>query len=217
MLEVWRTLWMELDHMDAPGASDGPFNGDPGCMGCDDVSATPADPAYETLYNLLEPLNVLVLDLSMDYDTHHTIPFVHNQPNSATPQVRDVNSSRHFWTIHMLGAYEWEFDKDNDPNTEAWVVGWSENAVGVDPTNFVFFEAARDLHAEPEWPNMVALNTLLDRISAHEALHRFFGWHNPNVPTTNEGIMDPETAATAATVSLSSSQVKIIQTKPYPK
>jgi hypothetical protein len=102
------------------------------------------------------------------------------------------------------------------------IAGWSEHGNADDPTNFVFYETARDMHAQPQWPGMVALATWNDRVSAHEALHRFFGWHaEPNAPSfptaADEGIMDPQTAATAATVSLTDRQFRLVQKKDYPR
>jgi hypothetical protein len=219
LLTVWRRLWVESDHMDAPGDNDGPFNGDPDCNNCDDVRATPGAPTIDTLSDLLESIPVIVLPVSGEHDTQDIATFKHHQINSQIPAgVRNVTSSQYYWSVHMLGAYESDPDSDNDPDTEGWLAGWSE-PVGVDdPTNFVFYETARDLWAEPEIGGglMVPLATGLDRISAHEALHRFFGWHQTD-PAADEGIMDPMTLMTAPMISLTNRQIKIILSKNWPR
>jgi hypothetical protein len=222
VLEVRRTLWVESDHMDAPGENDGPFDGDPGAD--DDPRFTPADPTIATLTALLEPAYVRVLPLPAEYDTHDTTTFKHYQNNTnVNPAVKDVDSSRYFWDVHMLGAYEWSMDQDNDPNSQAWLAGFSE--MGDDGTNFVLQETVRDLWAEPELPDMVPYATGLDRVSAHEAMHRILGWHKldpvtrqpiPDDPS-NQGIMDGDTLMTAATVELTGLQIRMVQAKDHPE
>ena len=221
VLEVWRTLWVESDHMEAPGDDDGPFNGDAACGGadlkaCDDVKATPTDPTIDTLTELMNIAFVTVKALPAEYDPRNTIPFDHNLEDTAVPNVRDEPSSQYFWTVHMLGAYEFQTDRDNDPHNEPWFAGWSEHLLADDPTNFVFDETVRDIHAEPEFPGMVPLATLLDRVSAHEAFHRFFGWHGTR-PEADEGIMNPLELATAAMLGLTDGQIRVIQQTKYPK
>lgn len=111
-------------------------------------------------------------------------------------------------------------ETDNDPDSEAnWLAGWSEsnNAnADNDPSNFVFDETIRDLWAEAEFPDMVPIATGRDRISAHEALHRFFGWHGSN-PESDEGIMDPETLMTEEAIVLTPGQIKLIQQRKNPR
>lgn len=168
-----------------------------------------------------------VLALPAEYDPRNTINFEHYKFNSTLdPPVRDVSSSRYYWNVHMLGAYEWRQTRDNDPNNEAWTAGWSEPSGVDDPTNFVFEETVRDLWAEPELGGMVGHQTGLDRVSAHEALHRFFGWHvtDPNNPSqpdpnqpSNQGIMDRTTLMTAATVQLTDQQIRFVQAKDHPE
>jgi hypothetical protein len=230
LLEVWRALWVETDHMEGPGPAHGPFTGEPGCGACDDVRLTPGDPTIQTLAALLAPANVKVRPLNPGYDLHDTIPWEHNKVDTRAFGTRDVPSKRYFWTVHLVGAYEWweELDNDNepavgpDPNTEQFVAGWSEHGGGANPSNFVFFETARDIRAEPQWgknpadPQMVALDLLLDRIAAHEALHRFFGWHGTDT-AADEGIMDAEELATALSISLTGRQIRIVQAKDHPE
>ncbi len=109
-----------------------------------------------------------------------------------------------------------QFDQDNDDDQLVPVAGWSEHQGTEDPTNFVFYETARDMHAQPYWPDMVDFDTFLDRVSAHEALHRFFGWHGTDA-TADEGIMHGPTAATAASITLTSGQIRIVQKTRWPK
>lgn len=62
---------------------------------------------------------------------------------------------------------------------------------------------------------MVDLKELKDRVSAHEALHQFFGWHGTK-PEADEGIMDVDEVLTAMTTVLTDGQIKIIQKTDYP-
>ncbi|MEX2173757.1 MAG: hypothetical protein WD872_05300 [Pirellulaceae bacterium] len=220
LLEVWRTLWVESDHMgspDAHGATPGTFGGV-----TDDVSMTPPKPTIEMLGQLLYPAKVFVAYAHPEDDTRDETLFVHNKSDTTVhPPVRDIESAKHFWHIHMLGAYEWKVELDNDnevlpdTNTEDFLVGWSEPD-GNDPTNFVFYETIRDIHAEPQLPGMVELPVLEDRVSAHEALHRFFGWHGTR-PEADEGIMHAPTAMTEETIVLTGRQIQVIQKTTWPK
>ncbi len=116
----------------------------------------------------------------------------------------------------MFGAYEWSEQQDNDPDDSAWLAGWSEEDRADDPTNFVFQETVRDLWNEPEVPGMVPYGTFLDRVAAHEALHRFFGWHGTD-QAADEGIMDGDVLMTQAAVSLTSRQIRVVQARSYPR
>ncbi len=201
--------------MGAPGPNDGPFDGDP--LADDDPRFTPSNPSLQTLTQLLEPAYVRVNPLPAAYHAHDTTDFEHYQ-FAYPPQglaVRDVDTTDYFWTVHLLGAYEWSPQTDNDPNTEAgWLAGWSAKQGG---TSFVLEEVVRDLWAEPEMPNIVPYTVGLDRIGAHEALHHFFGWHDVGGSAANEGIMHPPTLMTAAAVQLTEQQVWEIQASKEPK
>jgi hypothetical protein len=224
VLTVWRTLWVESDHMVAPGENDGPFTGDPNCNGCDDDrNSLPANPTIDILRDLLSPIFVAVIAVPAELDTQDNAPFKHYQVDYTVPTgLRNVQSSQYYWAVHMLGAYEYRDEHDNDPDTETpWYAGWSPKAVSRDdPTNFVFYETARDVWAEPEIGGgvMVPVATGLDRISAHEALHVFFGWHGTDPGgAADEGIMDGVTLMTAGQISLTNRQIKIIQSKAWPR
>lgn len=226
MLEVHRTLWVEADHMVAPDPAN-PAHGQFGGVS-DDVAEAPTEPTIATLTQLMAATYVWVRPMPAEYDTTATIPFEHNLQDWVIPHVRDVNSSRHFWAVHMLGAYEFIQSKDNDnevspdTNTEDWLAGWSEGTHDPHPTNFVFHETIRDLWAEPEMPGMVGVELGRDRVAAHEALHRFFGWHlspeSPGFPgPADQGIMTPSVLMTAPTVSLTDDQIRVIQAIVNPK
>ena len=228
VLEVRRTLWVESDHMGAPGANDGPFGGDPELDDDDhfDLEFTPSDPTINTLSALLAPAYVRVLALPAQYDTRNVTDFKHYQYSvNGESDVVDAESSRYFWHVHMLGAYEWSMALDNDPDDQSWLAGWSE--ASDEGTNYIFEETARDLWAEPQFQNMVSYAVGLDRLSAHEALHRFFGWHmtipGTNPPQldadhySNHGIMDRDTLFTADTVQLTDEQIRVVQAKDFPR
>ncbi len=227
IMEVWRTLWIESDSMDAPGASDGPFDGDAGCTGCDDPRNTPSTPTINALYNLLIAANIEVRLLPAQYNLTPTIAFQHNldpgQPggpdgylNVDTPG-RDVNSETRFWVIRMLGAYEGGVNQDNDPDGSAIMLGYAPQPRN---TTYVFDETIRDYHdmLAGSQSYVVSLDTTVDRVSAHEALHRFFGNHGNGV--ADQGIMQPSPLiglTTAADFSLTADQIRAVQRLRYPK
>jgi hypothetical protein len=127
-------------------------------------------------------------------------------------------SSKYFWDVYMLGVYEWSTSTDNDPNTEGnWLAGWSAHEDLDDeesPTNFIFDETIRDLRIEQEFVDMLPLVTLRDRASAHEALHRFFGWHGNQ--GADDGIMDAKKAMTQNNIKLTDEQIRLVQKKDHP-
>ena len=63
---------------------------------------------------------------------------------------------------------------------------------------------------------MVDYGIGLDRVSAHEALHHFFGWHGDDA-SADEGIMDGPTLMTAQTVQLTDRQIRVVQAKHHPE
>lgn len=131
--------------MGAPGPNDGPFGGDPAADDDDhfDLEFTPSDPTFNALSALLEPAYVRVLPLDAQYDTRNVTDFVHYTNSvTQTSDVKDTESSRYFWHVHMLGACEWSMASDNDPNDQGWLAGWSQaEDYG---TNYIFEETARD-------------------------------------------------------------------------
>jgi len=79
--------------------------------------------------------------------------------------------------------------------------------------------------AEPELAKMVLHAVGLERVSAHDVLHRFFGWHaydqqTPPQPIpndySNQGIMDKVTLMTATDVQLTDEQIRVLQTRNHP-
>ncbi|MFO0871492.1 MAG: hypothetical protein U0935_21425 [Pirellulales bacterium] len=221
VLSVWRTLWFEADHMAAPVASDGPFDGANNCNGCDDPMVAPKDPSMGVLANLLVPAQVIVQLLPATYDWRDDVRFQHNLTTSIGREVRDAVSQSYFWHVHMIGAYEGSDTQDNDPDNEAPLLGWSDSINDPFPSNFVFFETIRDIIAEPQYPNMVGVGVAEGRVAAHEALHRFLGWHDNSDPEksyTIEGIMNPnpEAAMTQAVITLTGRQIREIQNKDRP-
>jgi hypothetical protein len=214
-LEVWRTLWVESDHMRAPEDTQGPFGGN-----SDDEKATPTAPTMVTLRNLMRAANVEVKAIPVAYNTQSDdIPFKHYQNNAVT-EGRNILSSRAFWAIRMLGAYEFSLATDNDEDGEvnqngelSALLGWSANDNSVpNITNFVFTETTRDVYAMMgNNPNRIPFDQALDRVSAHEALHRFFGWHDVTV-ASNQGIMQGAGVVfTAPNFVLTHEQIMIIQ------
>jgi len=111
ILTAARTLWMELDQMAAPTPDKGPFNGAADCNNCDDPMTQPALPTVTLLQNLLAPALVQVMVIPQNIDTRDLSNFEHYKRSqdyqSEAATVRDAgSSSRDFWVIHTIGAYE---------------------------------------------------------------------------------------------------------------
>lgn len=229
ILYVARTLWVERDQMVLPEVSDGPFNGQLGCNGCDDVLFQPGIPPIDTLQTLLEKTLVSAIELPAAHDRKDGVVFEHNSPLDGAPHpnseaVRDVKSEKHFWTVQNVGAYEYvdlrDLDNDFDSNgNPIFDVGYSY-VEQSDSANLVFFETIRDFYAtfnsSGNNPGWILEHNFVSRVSAHEALHRFFGSHTRG-PWANFGIMeDAITLVTMSTPSLTVGQYRVIQNTEYP-
>ena len=227
MLTVWRTLWMEQDDMVAPDprpmpVGDGPFDG--AGVGNDDVQMDPHEPPITLATTNLAAALVRVQQLPAQYDQKDGVDFVHNLPfglfETKGRPVRDVDSERYFWVVHLIGAYECDTSIDHDPNTETGLFGYDSGLMSDAPI-YVFLETARDLVANT--PGMVPLNTYENRGALHETLHQFLGPHsqdpnNPSNPVADEGVMDYTIAATgtAAENQLTPHQIRVLQGRTYP-
>jgi hypothetical protein len=144
------------------------------------------------------------------------------QSSTYTDYVRDVPSASDFWVVHMVGAYEHHPEADNDPDPEDTEPAWLGYSFvdGGDKVNVIYYETIRDVHDfhdHANLPGLVDLDVLEQRVIVHEALHRFFGWHNDppwhGHDAADEGIMVYNTALTggASAISLTPWQIRIIQ------
>ena len=233
MLTVWRTLWMEQDDMVAPTLpGDGPFDG--AGVGNDDVQMDPHEPPITLATTNLAAALVRVQQLPAQYDQTDGVDFVHNLPfglfETKGRPVRDVDSERHFWVVHLIGGYEaGRHPRYNPPGDDRFLDYDGEQGflLGFDTGNtsdapvFVFLETIRDVALN--MAGTVNQATLEPRVALHETLHQFLGLHsqdpnNPSVLGADEGIMDVNTAltGTAAQNVLTPRQIRVIQGKLYP-
>ena len=224
-LTIWRTLWMELDDMEAPDADppDGPFGyGD----GADDVQVDPGQPPIGLAETSLVAACLRVQQLPAAYDLIDNADFVHNMTaqisGNVSTAVRNVYSDVDFWVIHTIGAYEEAASNDWDPNGEAssWL-GWAYQC-GADKSNFIFYETIRDRQINDTDPTRdpVDQETLTQRVVLHEALHRFLGEHGGDPATgVSEGIMlyDVALYGTAEQNELTPRQLRVIQQQNRPE
>ena len=123
-------------------------------------------------------------------------------------QVRDARSTQYFWSTQIVSAYESSTSSDADENSFSntdipfakWyhaktaverspygLVGYLYLVDGLGPS-VVFTEEIRDLSEE----NNGDMQELADAIvvsAAHEAMHRFYGWHEDGMQA-NENLID---------------------------
>lgn len=122
----------------------------------------------------------------------------------ASRNTRDNPSTQFFWSIQVVSAYESAIDSDGDLDARApqdvsfaqWyssarndnskgVLGYSFSRDGLGPS-VVFSEEIRDIQDENP-ADMVDDPIII--VAAHEAMHRFFGWHDEG-PQALGGLMD---------------------------
>ncbi len=118
----------------------------------------------------------------------------------AANEVRDLPSVEHFWAIQLVTAYESSEALDGDSPDVSFAqwfaeaergiqlvtVGYAFGEDGRNPT-VVFTEEIRDLK-ERRPHDLKPDPRLTTIVAAHEAMHRFYGWHNSfieNVSSSN--------------------------------
>ncbi|MCC7086569.1 MAG: hypothetical protein IT427_16345 [Pirellulales bacterium] len=212
VLEVWRTLWVELDHMGAPGAGE-VFDGD-------DESAAPASPEIGTLRDLVSAAHIEVRSLPDEFNETREIPFQHyilQAGGNWDTAGRDEYSEQGFWVVRAVGAYEYSEDWDHDTNFERGLLGIS-GVPGSDNAShsiYVFWETIRDCSVD--WG--FDLDAGLSLVTAHEVLHKFLGRHgNPAYPAADDGILAKPTVDSmrAPAPPLMPLQILVIQRLRYP-
>lgn len=134
--------------------------------------------------------------------------------------VRDNPSTQFFWSIQVVSAYESAINSDGDLDERApkdvsfaeWystvgnskgLLGYSYLKDGLGPS-VVFSEEVRDIRDEnPRDMQSELFDKMNNRIpntynpiifvAAHEAMHRFYGWHKQG-PQSDDGLMDGKNA-----------------------
>ncbi len=202
LLTVWRHLHIEQDRMKAPGPNDGPFDGagvENTEIGKDDVD--PNGPIPDPpLNHLTDSMRVAYVETVADLaalNKNRDWTFVHNindidmviggnGSNDMPKGMRDVPSDNNFWTVQIVGAYEYKWPYDGDrplsPTnpTFSWTRGGSFGGADGNPgAVLIFTETIRDSAAfnNKYFPNAKSEATMLKRNVTHEVGHRFKAPH----------------------------------------
>jgi hypothetical protein len=234
ILTAGRTLWVEIDTMDAPSTA-------PGTVDDEKLEKKPLD--ISLLTELMRKALILVreLPLSLDIKTD-SMPFVQyfaTQGGVAKADlIRDVKSEPLFWVVQIIDAYEHSPDWDNDvagadskgnPNTRnagEWYAGYAHRE-DKDQANVIYHETIRDVHKEgqtsdntPGGDKLVDLETHMRILVAHEVLHRFLGYHTTSKDEDalhNSFIMSEKAQYDKSLAVLSDKQLRLIQNQKQPK
>jgi hypothetical protein len=212
VLTVWRTLHVERDSMGEPDPIYDLFDPTP-APGWDDPEPTPWDVRDADIGLLAESFRPANIDVSADLQAYDITDgwdidfFARNvideaDVNASAEDMRDVRNNNAFWTVQVIGAYEFadeDFDHPDKGTTFGILYGADE------PFALVFLEAIRDRAAfagSVDYPvtfgsNATEREMILDRRTVvHEVAHAFLGYHfyintyqDPTHPS-NYGIMN---------------------------
>lgn len=233
VLTAGRTLWVELDTMNAPAVAP---------PGPDDFAFVKNTLDISLLQELMSQALVRVQQLPLHWDVTDNIPFKNYFASeggiAAADAVRDVKSEQYFWVVQTIDGYEHAIDFDNDtagpdsqgnPNTRDagdWLAGYAHIQNG-DRANTIYHETIRDVHAErqtsdntPTGRPLVALATHMRILVAHESLHRFLGYHTDSTDVNavhNSFIMSRQSQFDVTLAVLSQKQLRFIQNQKLPQ
>jgi hypothetical protein len=201
MLTVWRRLYVERDHMDGPPRGE-PFTArgakNTERVGDDDVNpgGQLADPSialmeseYVRAYIRVDHDDSTAPNKASATNRRIPVPWEHNlQDLSRTSRwMKDVQSTFDFWSIQIVGAYEGQRFRDNDPNGlfgfdkvdagRTRVTEDNHEPVGGDGPSYIFLESIADFvyHETLLGTNVVPEGTLIRRTVLHESLRHFKG------------------------------------------
>jgi hypothetical protein len=108
-------------------------------------------PDYSELDEALEEAFITV-EVTED---NTNVPFVLNVAAADAGAARDwdtVNdNSVAYWVTYVLGAFQYEPSRDNDPVTEAWVLGTNATSGPNNGGSLIYLETIRDVSAENNW------------------------------------------------------------------
>lgn len=234
ILTAARTLWVEMDTMDAPSTA-------PGMVDDEKLEKKPLDISLltELMSKALILVRKLPLNLDRDDDSMPFVQYFATQGGVAKADlIRDVKSEPFFWVVQIIDAYEHSPVRDNDvagpdsngnPNTRdagSWYAGYAHVENG-DKANTIYHETIRDVHKEGQTSNdtpggdkLVDVATHLRILVAHEVLHRFLGYHTNNDAEDalhNSFIMSEKAQYDKSLAVLSDKQLRLIQNQKQPK
>ena len=210
LLTVWRTLWMELNAMVAP----------------DDVNPAPPLPPIGLTQTSLQAALIEVRPLPAEYnrtdampdDDTGTLPFRRNLEMQGAAkflnQVRDEDSERYFWVVHVVGAYQGPESLNYPSDTGRVLLGYAFLKMTDGPIA-VYFETIRRVAAN--YPGAVDEQVIRERLVLHEVLHRFLGPHG--APGADEGVMNIEPTVLTGTAlenQLTPRQIRLMHEQRYP-
>lgn len=222
ILTVWRTVHLEVDAMDGPdptekfdgagGADDDVGPGQPGEHTIFDGAGAVQEPDFLALSPALTQAFVRVVNDLDAFNTTKRIPFVRNVEEASAAGIgesaRDIDSSRAFWVVHILGAYEGPVSRDNDPDSEDALLGIAPNAAEHRGFSLIFQETLRDLHAVHKPP--VSVETAESHLVLHEVGHQFELSHNGG-GVMSDGIDPTNPAYPNQAVDFSAAQLSAIR------
>jgi len=135
--------------------------------------------------------------------------------------VRDVKSEQFFWVVHIVDAYR--HNVGNDAQDPIWTVGYA-HVEDDDKANTIYHNVIDGVHElgkrSPTGQPLVDKTTHVRIVVAHEALHRFVGYHTPNEAEDalhNSYIMSYAVQFDKSLAILSGKQLRAIQDQKFPK
>jgi len=148
-----------------------------------------------------------VFDLS---GSHENIPFYSNVSSTSLASIRTSyfqnrawQASTDFWTIYLLGAYQFEKSRDGDPEYEGSIFGFKDGPGTNDGEGATIFN---EVGRPTEYEHLNTINPIDWRLRpinrrftiAHEVGHLFGGEHDDYNPgTTNAGVMEDSLSRTS--------------------
>lgn len=215
VLTAARTLWVEMDTMGDPPP---PRQGQPEII----FNKNPLD--ISMLTSLLSQALIRVEVLPPILNPRGSVPFVEYFHTQLGPDIadnfRDVKSEQFFWVVHIVDAYGHAVGHDAHDNE--WVVGYAHRA-DEDMANTIYHNVINNVHLSgvksKTGKDLVPKNTHVKIVVAHEALHRFLGYHTKtdrNGDLHNSYIMSYEVQFDLSLAKLSAKQLRLIQNQIYP-
>jgi hypothetical protein len=216
ILTAGRTLWVEMDTMDDPPPA---REGQPQMI----FNKNPLD--ISKLTSLLSQALIRVEVLPPSLNLRGSVPFVEYFYTQLGPDIadefRDVKSEQFFWVVHIVDAYRHK--AGNDAQDPLWAVGYAHREDG-DNANTIYHNVIDGVHElgkrSPTGQPLVNKTTHVQIVVAHEALHRFLGYHTPNESEDaihNTYIMSYAVQFDISLAKLSPKQLRAIQNQNFPK
>ena len=189
MLTVWRTLHLELDTMEGPDLADqllGDFDeGEDDPLPGEDLPTPPwalfpsrfASANVDVVADLAPYESISGPKEKADFEHYFGDDWMAATTTdfgvATAESVRNVRSEDAFWVVQLMYGYDYARNVDHDDNLETFVLGMGIRA-GQDGPAYTLFETIRDVAAhEPSVGAGITYEMLLERVSLHEATHKF--------------------------------------------